>query len=280
MDEIKKPEKAKVEKDNPHAGRRERVRKRYLNYGLESFEDHEVLELLLFYTQPRGDTNVLAHKILNEFGSLANLMTASPHTISRACKIDIKTAILISLVVPTYQKFTVSLFSNKVEINDSRQAGKLALELLRGRPLECFFVICLDAHRRLIHCEKISEGSANETSISIPKLLETVIKHRADSVVLAHNHPSGMLTASRNDLFATDATVKALKAIFVDVLDHVIIAGNDYLSFSEKRIMGLKFESEEAEKADANKLADIADALEAEMAAERESLRKKVRDQQ
>ena len=243
MDDIINAKKGKPNKDGTglHDKHRERVRQRYLRSGLNGFEDHQVLEFLLFYAVPRRDTNELAHRLLKSFGTLHNLMNADPRAVARTCNISLKTAILISLIVPTYQKYSQSLIAKRTLINDSRKAGELALSLLRGRTLECFYVICLDIRSQLIVSELISEGTPDETSIYVRHIVSVAIKHEAASVVLAHNHPSGLLTASQNDINATIAIVDALDTINTDVMDHIIVAGNDYLSFSEKKLLKLKY---------------------------------------
>jgi DNA repair protein RadC len=228
-------------KRSSHDGHRDRVRQRYLRSGLIDFEDHQALELLLFYAVPRRDTNELAHKLLTKFGSFHNLLSADPRKIARMCGISINTAVLISLIVPMYQKFSQSRTEKRMVIDTSLKAGQHAISLMHGRTLECFFLICLDTRKQLIFSEMVSEGTPDETSIYIRHIVEVALKHKAVSIILAHNHPSGLLTASQNDLEATVAIKDALDTINVPVLDHIIVAGDDYLSFSEKRLLGLTY---------------------------------------
>jgi len=224
---------------NPHDGHRERVRNRFLATGLDGFEEHQLLELILFYTQPRGDTNELAHKILKKFGSLENLLTTDSRIIAKECNINIKTAILIALFIPTYHMYTKSALRKMNNITNSRMAGETAIALLHGREREQFYLICLDSRRRLLSTELLGEGTELEITFDMRKAFETLLRYKTKYVVIAHNHPSGALAFSENDVKATTAIANALSNIDVELLDHIIVAGNDYLSFAEKRMLGL-----------------------------------------
>jgi DNA repair protein RadC len=227
--------------DGLHAGHRERLKQRFVRSGLDGFDDHQALELLLFYAVPRRDTNKMAHRLIKQFGSLHNLMSANPLNVAKTCKISLNTAVLITMVVPMFQKYSQSRMGKRPVIGNSRAAGEYALAHMRGKPMECFYLICLNSRKQLIYSELISEGTSDETSIYIKHIVETALKHDAASVILAHNHPSGALTASHNDIEATVSIINALNTIDVDVIDHIIIAGDDYLSFSEKRLLGLVY---------------------------------------
>jgi DNA repair protein RadC len=150
-------------------------------------------------------------------------------------------AVLISLVVPLYNKVGLSRLGLRAVVDDSRKAGELALALLRGKVTEHFYLVCLDTHKRLICSELMNEGSPDEASVNVRQVVEVSLRHGAVYVILAHNHPSGVLTASKNDIEATAAVVKALGTVSIRVLDHLIVAWDDYLSMSEKRLLGLGY---------------------------------------
>jgi len=227
----------KSTKPNPHENHRQRVKDRFLRDGLLGFEDHQALEMLLFYAVPRRDTNALAHKMIKRFGTLHNLMNQDPQVVAKECGISLNTAVLIAMIVPMFNKYSMSRIEKRQPVSNSRKAGELAIKLMQGRRLESFYVICLNSDNRLITAELLSEGTVNETVIYMRNVVEIALKYGAYSVILAHNHPSGLLSASKSDIESTEAIVKLLESVDVKVMDHVIVAGEDYLSFSEKKLM-------------------------------------------
>lgn len=222
---------------NIHAGHRERVRERYMEEGLDAFKDHEILELILFYCFPRGDTNELAHRLIMEYGSFTDLLEADPRDLARRCKIDIKTAILISLFVPLTRRYMKNKWGDRPIINSSAKAGEYALSLFAGRIYEAFFTICLDSQNRVNYAALVHEGTINEAPVYPRLIVETALRHKANSVILAHNHPGGSLKPSGADIEVTKKIFAALKPISIHVVDHIITAGERYVSFAEQGIM-------------------------------------------
>ena len=227
--------------DNPnpnlHEGRRDRVRERYKRHGLDNFTDHEVLELLLYYSVARKDTNELAHKLLNDFGSLDILFESDPLDIKRISGVSDLTAVLISMVPPLAGRYLNAKFAEKAVLDSSDKLGAFAGSLFFGKTYECFYCICLDNRSKLIAAAKISEGTVNETNVYPRRAAKEALKYNAVSVVLAHNHPSGHTEPSENDFHATDIIKDALRPLGIEVLDHIISGGGKYYSFAEhKRI--------------------------------------------
>ena len=223
--------------DNVHAGHRERVRMRFLEEGLDGFEDHEILELLLYYCIPKKDTNELAHRMIREFGTLADLLEADPHDVSRRCGVGTNTAVLVSLGVPLSRRYMKRKWGERPIINSSTKAGEYALTLFTGRIYEAFFTICLDSQNRVNHAALVHEGTINEAPVYPRIIVETALRHKANSVILAHNHPGGSLKPSGADIEVTRKIVSALKPIAINVVDHIITAGEHYVSFAEQGIM-------------------------------------------
>ncbi len=229
-----------MEEKGIHTGHRERLRTRFMHDGLDSFEDHQVLELLLFYCIPRQDTNALAHKLLNEYGTLYNLFDADPQDVMNRCKVSKNIAVLMTMVPGLVRRYTASKFDNKAQVLDtSRKAGLYAVSLLLGLNRECFYAICLNLHRKVIYAEKLSEGTQTDAPLYPRNLMETLLKYKATGVVLAHNHPGGMLSPSRNDITATKKIIDLLTPVGIEVVDHIIVAGDQYYSFSEHKTLPL-----------------------------------------
>jgi DNA repair protein RadC len=157
-------------------------------------------------------------------------------------KISEQAAALIGSVLPIYRAYVKSKRKARPVLSSSERAGLFAVSLYIGERDECFYLICLDGGRRLITAELVSRGTVDEAAIYPRQIVDAAIKHGAVSVVLSHNHPSGLLAASGEDIASTRSLISALTTVQIDVLDHIIVAGDDYLSFSEKRMLNLIYE--------------------------------------
>ena len=220
-----------------HEGHRQRVKARYLSEGLDAFEDHQVLEMLLFFCIPMKDTNELAHKMIQEFGSLAGLFEADPKDICRRCKVSENTAILVSLIPSLARRYFKVKWGDKPILNSSSKAGEYVVSLFTGRTYEAFFVICLDAQNRVNYAALVHEGTINEAPVYPRLIVETALRHQANSIILAHNHPGGSLQPSSADIEVTKRIRTAVEAISIKVVDHIIAAGDKYYSFAEKGLI-------------------------------------------
>ncbi len=220
-----------------HEGHRQRVKSRYLEEGLDSFEDHQVLEMLLFYCIPMKDTNELAHRMIREFGSLAGVLEADPRDVSKRCKVSENTAVLISLIPPLARRYLRGKWGDKPVLNTSSKAGEYAVSLFAGRTYEAFFVICLDTQNRVNYSALVHEGTLNEVSVYPRLIVELVLRHQANSVILSHNHPGGTLNPSIEDINLTKTIISALRPISVNVLDHIIVAGEKFVSLKQRNLI-------------------------------------------
>jgi len=232
-----------VWRDNKvHEGHRKRLKMRFIEDGLDSFEPHQILELLLFYSIPRKDTNELAHSLLKKFGSLSGVFEADPKEIANTDGIGENTAVLLSLIPQLSRRYNGDKWREKPELNSSTKAGNYAVSLFDGRTYEAFYIICLDAQNRVNHSALVHEGTINEAPVYPRLLVEAALRHKANSVILAHNHPGGTLKPSRADIEATRTICTALESISIKVVDHIIVCGNQYYSFAENgKLECLKF---------------------------------------
>lgn len=221
-----------------HEGHRSRVKARYLKEGMDSFEDHQVLEMLLFYAIPLKDTNELAHGMIKEFGSLAGLFEADPKDICNRSGVSENIAILITLIPSLSRRYLKGKWGEKPVLNSSSKAGDYAASLFTGRTYEAFYVICLDSQNRVNFADMVHEGTINEAPVYPRLIVETALRHQANSVILAHNHPGGSLQPSAADTEVTKRITTALDAISIKVVDHIIVAGDKYTSFAEKGLIG------------------------------------------
>ncbi len=219
-----------------HNKHRERVRERYLKEGIDSFEPHQALELILFYAIARKDTNELAHKLLDKFGSLNGVFEASPKELMMVDGIGEGTAVFLNLFSQIRRKCELDELKNIEYISSSKDAGEFCKRLFLGRLYECFFMVALNGKNKIINYEKLSEGTLKEVSVYPRKVVSFALQNNAAKIILAHNHPGGILTPSNEDMGSTRTLFDALKIIEVEMADHIIVSKNEYMSFKD---MGL-----------------------------------------
>jgi len=218
-----------------HTGHRDRLRARFLKEGLDGFEDHQVLELLLFHAVPRIDTNPLAHKLIQRFGSLSAVLEADPKDLASVEGVGENAAAFLSMIPPvTRRYFHDRVKHSRKPLNTSEAAAEYLVPLMAGRSEEVFYVICLDSQLRVLYPALISEGTVKDALVHPRHVVESAVRHKAASVILAHNHPSGSAKPSAHDHKLTRNLVQALGGINVHVVDHVIVAGELIYSFSRE----------------------------------------------
>jgi DNA repair protein RadC len=221
--------------ENLHANHRSRVRKRYREKGLGAFAEHEVLELLLYYCYPRRDTNEIAHRMIKAFGSLYNLMDADVKDIMDRCGVSENVAVLVNLIPPLAGLYFRGKWSKKVVLDSEKEAGPYVISLFVDSTVESFYLLCLDVKRQLKHVSLINEGTINETAVYPREIVSEALRHQASAVILAHNHPGGTLRPSRRDMEVTAQIVEGMGFIGIKIMDHIIVAGDQYYSFAARR---------------------------------------------
>ncbi len=225
-----------------HDGHRERLKDRFINSGLDSFEPHNVLELLLFYSVPRKDTNPLAHKLINHFGSLSAVFDATPEQLMKVEGITKNSAALITMVPQLARKYLEDKADVRNVVSSFDEIGSYLLTRFVGRTVETIMLAGLDNKNKVIACNVVAEGGHDEVSVSKRKIVEESIKMGATKVVLSHNHPRGFAVPSSEDIYLTQSVYQVLKSVGIELLDHIIVAEDDYISFAAS---GIEFASDE-----------------------------------
>lgn len=218
---------------NVHSGHRERLKARFGESGFDGFADHNVLEMLLFYTIPRKDTNELAHRLLDAFGSLSGVFDAPYDMLIKVKGITPNTASLITMLPQLMKKYEDDKFNGRILLDTSEKAGEYCTAKFIGVNVERLYVILMDNNSYVKKCALISDGTQNSASINARKILEEVIATNATAVILTHNHPSGVAAPSAEDINSTQYIIDALRKIDVRVLDHIIVAGRDYIALGK-----------------------------------------------
>lgn len=220
-----------------HDGHRARVRKRVLREGLEHLDPHNVLEILLFFCIPRGDTNELAHRILAQYdGSFAAVTEAPYEDLLRIDGVGENTAFFLKMIPQIAAFYRLSLLSEKMSLNSIEALKSYFPPRFYGKDHEELHMVSLDAALRPKHYACISVGSPTASSVDIRRIVEEAITYRAVRVIVAHNHLSGNPLPSKRDETATQEICEALKKVDVELIDHVIVAGDAICSLRDRGI--------------------------------------------
>lgn len=224
----------KKQKDhNPHQKHRARIRETFRKAGVDGMPDHNLLELLLFYSIPRKDTNELAHKLIETFGSLNGVFDAPYERLIEVEGIGESSALLLSLVPGICRRYVEGMTDKKkVNLSTPESVSDYIVKKYYGCKTEVFYMLCLDAVGNLINCCKLSEGNSGTVVVDKRIMLETALRNGADKVIFAHNHPNGLAVPSRDDLELTYDFSSVLSTVGIRLADHFIVAGNDCLSLA------------------------------------------------
>lgn len=227
-----------------HSGHRERVKSLFLKNGLDSFEPHVVLELLLYYAIPLKDTNVTAHALLEKFGSLSAVFDAPFEEILKIPGMGRSAATLIKLIPQISRRYQEDLDSDKTVIYSYDEAGRQLIKKYIGRQNEVVVLMLLDSRSRVVFCDVVNEGTATSANIYIKKIVKFSVQYNAVYAILSHNHPSGSCLPSKQDISTTRWVYEALDTVEVKLIDHIIVSGNNYLSIAKSKIMPEIFNTE------------------------------------
>lgn len=213
-----------------HSGHRQRVKERFQKEGLDNFSDIQVLELLLFYAIPRQDTNPIAHALLDHFGSLPQVLEAPVEELEKVPGVGHNAAMLLSLVPAAGRYYMVRRSQQATILNTIKACGDYLKSVFIGRRTEMVYLLCLDAKCKVLCCRQVAEGSVNSANVPIRRIVEMALAANATSVVLAHNHPSGIAVPSDEDIATTQRVAAALSTVEITLADHIIVADDDYVS--------------------------------------------------
>jgi DNA repair protein RadC len=218
---------------NIHDGHRDRMKRRFLEHGLENFDDHSVLELMLFYALPRGDVNPVAHQLMEKFGSLAAVFDAPAEALTAVPGIGENTAVFIKLLPQIGRRYMMSRSSFDDILDSTKKAGAYLVPYFFAERDEVVYMACLDAKCKVLNCRLLFRGSVNAASVSIRKIVENALQYNSTSVILAHNHTSGIALPSPEDFETTRRVEAALRAVDITLTDHIVVADDDFVSMAD-----------------------------------------------
>ena len=214
-----------------HDGHRQRLKNRFKMEGLDGFENHQVLELLLFYCVPRQDTNPLAHRLIDQFGSVKAVLSASAAELKRVEGVGDNIVQFLRLFGEV-SRYCGKESPEEIILQKPEQYCRYMIPFFSNKKNETVYLLCLDAKCKAISCKLVGEGSVNSAGVPIRRIVEMALGEGATSVVLAHNHPSGIAIPSDEDRMTTMRLARALSAVEITLADHVVVADNDSVSMA------------------------------------------------
>lgn len=218
-----------------HDGHRQRMIQRFLDFGFDAFSDYEVLEFLLFFSRPRHNTNDLAHRLLDKFGSLYNVVTADIQRLLQVDGVGKSTATFLKFEGEFIVRCLKSKTSSHPKLQTLTEVGNYLIELFDNIKHERICALMFDGDMRLTKLVTISEGCYNSAPIDPAAVARIAVLENASTVILAHNHPDGSPLPSRSDHRVTDAVEAALLAVNVPLLEHIIVGNGKFVGTMQAR---------------------------------------------
>ena len=229
---------------SPDEGHRDRLKMRFLQEGMDHFLDHTILELLLIFGLPGEGANALAHRLIERFGSFSQVFRADYEQLLEVPGMTANAAILFRMMPQVSRRYIEQLAPAAGLLDSSEKIGQFLIPKFLGRTEETVLLLCLDNACRLLRCEQIAEGSLSQATFDVRRIAETVFQCKALNIVLAHNHPHGLARPSSQDVRVTQNLHAILKPIGIELLDHFIVSGKEFVSLMELGYLGVKSDLE------------------------------------
>ena len=219
-------------------GHRQRLRDKFLAQGIEAFTDAEIIELLLTFGTPRSDCKEAARALLAQFGSLPAVLDAAPVQLQQVKGVGPKNTFALHFIQGVARRYLRQRVVGKEYIRSSREVADYLIHSMRGLQHEVLTVVFLDAAHAVIDAAVVAEGTVTVNTIYPRELVKAALARNASALVIAHNHPSGSLTPSRQDSELTRSLYLVCSFMHLDLLDHLIIgAGDQVYSFADQGLM-------------------------------------------
>ena len=229
---------------NTHKGHRERLRTSFNNTDVTTMPEHQILELMLSFVVPQRDVNPLAHNLLNEFGSLTNVLESSPDNLKKVKGVGNVVACFLSFCSKLPEIYKHSKSKTKKRLETPNQIIEFLKSSVDFSSVENFYFICLSTKGDVLCFKKMGAGSVSQLYINNRELVQQILKYPTHTVVICHTHPNGKPVPSQEDLRFTMNLCDLLDSLSIRLCDHVILSPEGYYSFFENRLLGSALKSE------------------------------------
>ena len=195
-----------AEEKNIHSGHRQRMLKKYLEHGIDCFEDHEILEIFLFTVLNAGYDEIVEEK-----------------------NVGVTAAALISFMKDFARKYNRTQLAG-MKLSSSESVRKFCYELLKDSTTEEAHVLFLDQNLNFVGESQISQGSPNSVDLDLHDIVIKSVRTSCTKIILTHSHPHGVLLPSSADIASTRRAASALNSIGIELIDHIIVNEEDSYS--------------------------------------------------
>lgn len=226
----------KINWQNKGKGHRARLRDRFLEKGVVGFTDAELLEILLTFGTPRSDCKEAARALLKELGSFSAVLDAPGSVLEKIPGVGPKNSFAIRFIHAVASHYLKDKIQGKTYIQSSTEVIDYLSHSMRGLKKEVFKVVFLDSAHAIIDVETLSQGTLNVNTVYPREIIAQAIERHAAALILAHNHPSGSLHPSAQDITLTKNLYFLCSSLQIRLLDHIII-GNGSFSFANHGLM-------------------------------------------
>ncbi|WP_407386286.1 RadC family protein [Ruminococcus sp.] len=220
-----------------HSGHRARMKKKLAEQGLDAFEPHEVLEIMLYYAIPQRNTNDIAKNLIDRFGSFSAVLDAPAEALRRAGLTDHQ-ILYLKMIPDITRMYLVDKYHNPRKVMDYEHISSYIIDKFVGyEEREHVLLILMDTKGKEVFSGIISRGDFCSASLSFREIVTLALNYGAVSAFIAHSHPSGQALPSKEDVLVTRDLKDALKAVGVNLLDHFIVADHDCVSLAESGVI-------------------------------------------
>lgn len=216
----------------------ERPRERLQRHGVEALSTAELFSLLMGRGVSGESVMVTAQRLLSEFGNLQNMASATVEELSRIRGIGIAKAAQIKAAFELGRRLNDPDYSPRGQsVQSPEEAFQSMQEKLKGRKKEYFYILCLDTRNRIKVKKQVSQGNLDSSIVHPREVFKDAISSLAAAVIFVHNHPSGDLEPSSEDVHLTKRLVEAGELLGIPVLDHIIVSDLGYTSMKSRNLI-------------------------------------------
>lgn len=220
-----------------HKGHRKRIRDRVRKESLEHFQDYQVLEYALTFVLPYKDTNLIAHELINKFGSLYAVLEADEEELMQVEGISEVSAHFLSHLLEIYRYYEQEKAKQTVTVISPDEVYKFVKQFFKGKLVEEIYLVSLSPNNKVVSIDKISQGTNCSAQADMRKIMELVTRRKVSNIVIAHNHPKGSCEPSDDDNNFTKMLVTSLTLSGCHLMDHLIIGEDDHYSYRRSSLI-------------------------------------------
>jgi len=237
----------KITEDNKkisHKGHRARLRALIENTDIAQVPEIQLMELILSYVQPQKDVNPIAHKLLDEFGCIANVFDTSPEYLMKVDGVGEVMASFLNFCSKIPEIYKLSKRNHSKKLNTAMDIVEFLKSTIDFSANEKFYYLCLNAKGDVLCFKNMGIGSVSQIYINNRELVQQILKYPTISVVICHTHPQGIPRPSHEDMVFTKKFCELLDSIQIKLCDHIILSPDGYYSFFQQRMLGGEMKTE------------------------------------